>query len=318
MPRAGDLVRDALLRPSPAARGRPRSPGSTRRDLRRTTRTTRRASCDAAAARPADRPPGPALGRGKHAVLVVLQGIDAAGKDGTIKHVMAAFNPQGCAGHVVQGPDAGGARPRLPVAGPPATSRARARSRIFNRSHYEDVLVVRVHDLVPRSVWSKRYDQINDVRADARRRTARRSSSSSCRSTGTSSASASRRATTTRPSAGSSRLGDLEERKRWDDYQAAFEEALDARRRPTYAPWYVIPANRKWFREPRRRRDPGRHARRPGPAYPPAAEDLPADLVIEVGRRGVRLDRLRAQRLPARRRTASRRRRGSCPGRPAT
>ena len=97
----------------------------------------------------------------KHSVLVVLQGIDAAGKDGTIAKVMEAFNPQGCpvTSFKVPTPEELGHdflwrvhrhTPRKGEVG------------IFNRSHYEDVLVVRVHGFVPRKVWSTRYDQIND------------------------------------------------------------------------------------------------------------------------------------------------------------
>ena len=97
----------------------------------------------------------------KQAVLVVLQGIDAAGKDGTIAKVMDAFNPQGCPVTSFKVPTAEElahdylwrVHKRTP---------AKGEIGIFNRSHYEDVLVVRVHDLVPRRVWSKRYDQIND------------------------------------------------------------------------------------------------------------------------------------------------------------
>ena len=97
----------------------------------------------------------------KHSVLVVLQGIDAAGKDGTIAKVMEAFNPQGCPVTSFKVPSAEElahdflwrVHKRTPGKGEVG---------IFNRSHYEDVLVVRVHDLVPKRVWSKRYDQIND------------------------------------------------------------------------------------------------------------------------------------------------------------
>ena len=97
----------------------------------------------------------------KHPVLVVLQGIDAAGKDGTIAKVMDAFNPQGCPVTSFKVPSAEElahdylwrVHQRTP---------AKGEIGIFNRSHYEDVLVVRVHGLVPKRVWSKRYDQIND------------------------------------------------------------------------------------------------------------------------------------------------------------
>ena len=97
----------------------------------------------------------------KHALLIVLQGLDAAGKDGTIRHVMSGINPQGCGVTSFKVPSAEekshdflwrihNAVPRIGDIG------------IFNRSHYEDVLVVRVHDLVPRSEWVKRYDEINN------------------------------------------------------------------------------------------------------------------------------------------------------------
>ena len=98
----------------------------------------------------------------KHSVLVVLQGIDAAGKDGTIAQGHGGVQPAGLPGLLVQGADPGGARPRLPVARSTSASPGKGEIGIFNRSHYEDVLVVRVHGLVPRRVWSKRYDQIND------------------------------------------------------------------------------------------------------------------------------------------------------------
>ncbi len=98
---------------------------------------------------------------GKRSLLIVLQGIDAAGKDGTIRHVMDAFNPQGCNVVGFKAPTAEELRhdflwrihPHTPGKGSVA---------IFNRSHYEDVIVVRVHDLVPRKVWRGRYRTINE------------------------------------------------------------------------------------------------------------------------------------------------------------
>ena len=119
--------------------------------------------------------------------------------------VMEAFNPQGCPVTSFKVPEHRGARPRLPLAGPPARARARARSAIFNRSHYEDVLVVRVHDLVPEGglVEALRPDQ--RLRADAGRERDDDRQVLPARSTATSSASGSRPATTTRRSAGSSR-----------------------------------------------------------------------------------------------------------------
>ena len=96
----------------------------------------------------------------KHPVLIVLQGIDASGKDGTVRHVMNAFNPMGCTVTSWKAPTPvelahdylWRIHQRTPGKGEIA---------IFNRSHYEDVLVVRVHDLVPKAVWSRRYDHIN-------------------------------------------------------------------------------------------------------------------------------------------------------------
>ncbi len=181
----------------------------------------------------------------KRSVLVVLQGIDAAGKDGTINKVMEAFNPQGCPVTSFKVPSTEElahdflwrVHKRVPRKGEIG---------IFNRSHYEDVLVVRVHDLVPRKVWSARYGQINDFeqiltdngttivkfflaidRDEQRQRFQARFDDPTKR--------------------WKFSMGDLEERKRWDDYQAAFDDAL-SRTSTAAAPWYVIPANRKWFR----------------------------------------------------------------------
>src|SRR5207342_2662168 len=97
----------------------------------------------------------------RRGLLVVLQGIDAGGKDGTIRHVMTGLNPQGVRVTSFKVPEGAEKRHdylwRVHNAVP-----ENGQIGIFNRSHYEDVLVVRVHGLVPKSVWSKRYDQIND------------------------------------------------------------------------------------------------------------------------------------------------------------
>jgi len=97
----------------------------------------------------------------KHSLLIVLQGLDAAGKDGVVRHVLTGMNPAACVAVNFKEPTAKElahdflwrVHPHVPAKGSVA---------IFNRSHYEDVLVVRVHGLVPEKVWSKRYDQIND------------------------------------------------------------------------------------------------------------------------------------------------------------
>ena len=213
----------------------------------------------------------------KRSVLIVLQGIDAAGKDGTIQKVMEAFNPQGCTVSAFKVPSTEELahdylwriHRRVPGKGEIG---------IFNRSHYEDVLVVRVHDLVPSKVWKARYDQINAfekhlaengttivkffLTIDREEQRARFQA---------------RYDDPTRHWKFS--MGDLEERKRWDDYQAAVDEAL-TRTSTAAAPWYVIPANRKWFRNLAVASILADTMADLRPRYP-AGEDLPPNLVIE-------------------------------------
>ena len=181
----------------------------------------------------------------KHPVLVVVQGIDAAGKDGTIRVIAGAFNPQGTpvASFKVPSPVELAhdylwrVHQRIPGKGEIG---------IFNRSHYEDVLIVRVHGLVPEERWHKRYGHIRDFermltdegvtivklflaidREEQRQRFQDRVDDPTKR--------------------WKFRFGDLEERKRWDDYRAAFEEMLQETS-TAYAPWYLVPANRNWLR----------------------------------------------------------------------
>ena len=182
----------------------------------------------------------------KHAVLVVLQGIDASGKDGAIRRVMTAFNPQGCQVSSFKVPTAEEqahdflwrVHKRVPGKGEIG---------VFNRSHYEEVLVVRVHELVPRDVWSGRYDLINDFEE-------------LLTDTGTTivkfflhiSSEEQRERLQERYDNPEKRwkfsMGDLDERARWDDYTAAYQDAL-AKTSTADAPWYVIPSNRNWFRD---------------------------------------------------------------------
>ncbi|HEY3743317.1 MAG TPA: polyphosphate kinase 2 family protein [Bryobacteraceae bacterium] len=181
----------------------------------------------------------------RRALLIVLQGIDAGGKDGTVRHVMAGFNPQGAsvtsfkvpAGEEKQHDYLWRVHKAVPKFGEIG---------IFNRSHYEDVLVVRVHNLVPAHVWKKRYDQINNfeqmlhengvhivkfflyIDRDEQKRRFEARIEDSAKNWKFSPA-------------------DIEERKFWNDYTKAFEEAMEKCSKP-WAPWYVIPANKKWFR----------------------------------------------------------------------
>jgi len=182
---------------------------------------------------------------GKRSLLVVLQGRDAAGKDGTIRGVFGPMNPQGCRVTSFKVPSkeelAQDFLWRCHKVAP-----RRGQIAIFNRSHYEDVLVVRVHDLVPESVWSKRYDHINAferlladndtmilkfyLHIDRQEQLERFS----------------KRIDNPKKNWKISDA-DYSERPYWDSYSRAFEDAL-SRCSTEYAPWYVIPANRKWFR----------------------------------------------------------------------
>lgn len=182
---------------------------------------------------------------GKHSLLIVLQALDAGGKDGTIRKVMSGVNPQGCQVTSFKVPTeeeldhdylwrVHKATPRKGYIG------------IFNRSHYEDVLVVRVHEMVPQEVWEKRYEQINHFeklladngtqilkfflhiskeeqkeRFQARLDDPRKNWKFS--------------------------IKDVHERDYWDDYVRAYEDALSRCSAP-WAPWYVIPADHKWYR----------------------------------------------------------------------
>ncbi len=180
------------------------------------------------------------------ALLVVLQGIDGAGKDGTCWHVMSAMDPQGVKVTGFKQPTPAERdhdflwriHPHAPAKGEIA---------VFNRSHYEDVLVARVHDLVPKPVWEQRYDFINEwerllhtenqttilkfflyISKEEQLERFKRRLYDPSRQWKISNA-------------------DYTERERWDDYIAAFEAAL-SKCSTSHAPWYVIPSNHKWFR----------------------------------------------------------------------
>jgi PPK2 family polyphosphate:nucleotide phosphotransferase len=214
----------------------------------------------------------------KRSVLVVLQGIDAAGKDGTINKVMEAFNPQGCPVTSFKVPSAEELAHDYLWRVHKAVPR-KGEIGIFNRSHYEDVLVVRVHEIVPKSVWSKRYDQIN---AFERHLTA--NGTTIVKFFLSIDKDEQRDRFQSRFDDPKKRwkfsMGDLEERKRWDDYQAAFDEAI-TKTSTAEAPWYVIPANRNWLRNLAVASILADTIADLKPQYPPVAADVPADLVIE-------------------------------------
>lgn len=182
----------------------------------------------------------------KHKVLIVLQAMDTGGKDGTIRHVFEGVNPQGVRVVSFKVPSSEELdhdylwriHKTVPAAGEMV---------IFNRSHYEDVLVVRVHKLVPAAVCRKRFDQINafermltengttilkfflniDFEEQKKRLQARLDDPTKL---------------------WKFNLQDLKERKLWPEYMKAYEDAISSTS-SSYAPWYIVPGNRKWYRD---------------------------------------------------------------------
>ena len=212
----------------------------------------------------------------RQSLLIVLQALDAGGKDGVIRKVVTAFNPQGT---------------RVAPFGVPteeelrhdflwrvhAQTPGRGRIGVFNRSHYEDVLVVRVNELVPEGVWRERYDQINAFeshlaahstrivklflhisRDEQRRRFQKRLDNPEKHWKWSS--------------------GDLETRAKWADYQAAYTDAL-ACCSTIAAPWFVVPADTKWYRDLAVAEILAETARDMDPQWPEPDEDV-AGIVI--------------------------------------
>lgn len=182
---------------------------------------------------------------GNHALLVVLQGIDAAGKDGTIRHVMTGLNPQGVRVTSFKVPEGTEKRHdflwRVHRAVPEWGTLG-----IFNRSHYEDVLVVRVHNLVPKQVWNKRYKQINDFEWMLSENRVRIIKFLLYIDKDEQASRFRQRIDDPSKNWKFSRA-DLKERGFWDDYIQAYEAMLQECS-TKHAPWYVIPSNKKWFR----------------------------------------------------------------------
>jgi len=183
---------------------------------------------------------------GRYALLVVLQAIDGGGKDSTIRHVFSAFNPQGCTVTAFKAPSPEELRHdylwRIHRHAP-----AKGEVAVFNRSHYEDVLVVRVDNLAPRAVWQARYQQINQFeslltgcntrvvklflqisRDEQKQRFQQRVDEG-------------RKQWKFDPD-------DLRKRAQWPQYQRAYEDML-SKCSTRATPWYVVPADRKWLRD---------------------------------------------------------------------
>ena len=180
-------------------------------------------------------------------LLVCLQGMDTSGKDGAIAHIFGAMNPQGCRVTSFKTPSAEELSHdflwRVHRAAP-----AKGEVAIFNRSHYEDVLVVRVHKLMPEEVWSRALPHDQRVRGSTcSASTTPRSLSSFCTSPRTCSRSASRSRLDEPAKRWKISEADYAERKHWDDYIGAYEDAL-SRCSTKHAPWFVIPADHKWIR----------------------------------------------------------------------
>jgi PPK2 family polyphosphate:nucleotide phosphotransferase len=181
----------------------------------------------------------------RHAVLVVFQAMDCGGKDGAIEHVFSGVNPQGCSVTSFKVPTpierAHDFLWRHHQAVP-----AKGMIGIFNRSHYEAVLVERVHEIVPKSVWKRRYDHINGFEQNL----AEEGTTILKFFLHISKAEQKRRLEARLKDPNKNwkfNLGDLKERELWDDYQAAYDDALE-RCSTEHAPWYVVPSDKKWFR----------------------------------------------------------------------
>ena len=205
-------------------------------------------------------------------LLIVLQAMDTGGKDGTIKHVFSGVNPQGCRVSSFKAPSAEEANHDFLWRYHKSAPAKKGRIGIFNRSHYEDVLVVRVKNMVPEDIWRRRYGQINafernltlngitvlkfflHISKDEQKRRLQRRLDDPGKRWKFSSA-------------------DIKERAFWDAYQRAFADAI-SNCSTDYAPWYVVPANKKWYRNLAVARTIADTLGAMDPRFPPAEEGL--------------------------------------------
>lgn len=213
----------------------------------------------------------------KRSLLIVLQAMDTGGKDGTIKHVFSGVNPQGCQVWSFKKPSDEEANHDFLWRYHQKTPQ-RGMITIFNRSHYEDVLIVRVKNLVPEEVWRKRYHVINEFeqmltlnnisvikfflhisKDEQKRRLESRLEDPDKRWKFSS--------------------NDVKERLLWDDYQMAFEDAIN-NCSTDHAPWYVVPANKKWYRNLVIARAIADTLEAMNPQFPPAVEEELKDITI--------------------------------------
>jgi PPK2 family polyphosphate:nucleotide phosphotransferase len=206
----------------------------------------------------------------KRAVLVVLQGIDAAGKDSTVAHVFRGTNPQGCRVYSFKEPCGEEAAHDFLWRYHQHTP-ARGMIHVFNRSHYEDVLVVRVKELVEEELWRSRYESINDFE-----RTLDREGTTILKFFLHISKDAQldrfRERLEREDKHYKFSANDVRERRNWDAYQQAYEDALRMTSTP-YAPWYVIPSDHKWVRRLMVARIVASKLEELDPQWPPPEED---------------------------------------------
>lgn len=182
----------------------------------------------------------------KQSLLVVLQAPDAAGKDGLIRNVLGRMNPQGCRTYPFKAPSSEELAHdflwRIHKCTP-----AQGKVSIFNRSHYEDVLVVRVEQLVAKEVWSQRYELINQFEANLVA-AGTRILKFYLHVSPAEQLSRFKKRLDNPDKHWKLNAGDYEARDRWDDYRAAYEDAISKCNQP-HAPWFVIPADHKWYRD---------------------------------------------------------------------
>ncbi len=182
----------------------------------------------------------------RHSLLIVLQGLDASGKDGTVRHVLSGMNPESCHVASFKRPTATELdhdflwriHPHVP---------ARGNVAIFNRSYYEDVLVVRVHNLVSKAVWSRRFELINDFEKDLRVENDTTVVKFFLNISNEEQLARFEQRLDDPGRQWKISEDDYREREYWDEYTKAFEDVL-SRTSTEHAPWYVIPSNHKWFR----------------------------------------------------------------------
>src|SRR5215213_4149070 len=219
----------------------------------------------------------------ERALLVVLQGIDAAGKDSTVAHVFRGTNPQGCRVYSFKEPSNEEAAHDFLWRYHQHTP-ADGMIHVFNRSHYEDVLVVRVKGLAPEALWRSRYDSINDFERILVRE-------------GTTIVKfflhISKAAQLDRFRERLERedkhwkfsANDVRERRNWEAYQAAYQDALQLTSTP-WAPWYVVPCDHKWYRRLVVARAVAGVLGALDPQWPEPAEDLANYALEELAEEG--------------------------------